>query len=507
MPHISVTAAATPDKPAIIMGNSGEVVTYRELDERSNQAAQLFRSLGLQRGDHIGMMVENDRQFMEIVQGAMRSGIIFTPISTHLRKDETRYILENCGARLFIGSKKLSAVAQELVGDVPNIQHFFMINGTVSGFESWEEAAGVMPVTPIADQSVGTPMLYSSGTTGQPKGVLTMTDLVDINEVAPMLQAFAAVFGFSENTVYLSPAPLYHAAPLHYNNMLLAMAGTTVIMEKFDAEKALELIEKYGATHSQWVPIMFVRMLKLDEETRKAYDVSSMKVAIHAAAPCPVEVKQQMIEWWGPVIFEYYAGSEGSGMTMIDSASWLTHRGSVGPALVGEIHICDEDGEELPVGEVGTVYFANGPKFEYHGEPEKTARSYNDKGWSTLGDVGYIDEDKFLYLTDRKNFMIISGGVNIYPQEVENLLITHEKVADVAVFGIPNEEFGEEVKAVVQPADWSEAGDELAHELIDWCKQHLSHIKVPRSVDFMQDLPRMENGKLYKRHLVDAYKK
>jgi len=235
--------------------------------------------------------------------------------------------------------------------------------------------------------------------------------------------------------------------------------------------------------------------------------VSSMQVAIHAAAPCPVEVKQQMIEWWGPVIFEYYAGSEGSGMTMIDSASWLTHRGSVGPALVGEIHICDEDGEELPVGEVGTVYFANGPKFEYHGEPEKTARSYNDKGWSTLGDVGYIDEDKFLYLTDRKNFMIISGGVNVYPQEVENLLITHEKVADVAVFGIPNEEFGEEVKAVVQLADWSEAGDELAYELIDWCKQHLSHIKVPRSVDFMQDLPRMENGKLYKRHLVDAYKK
>ncbi len=506
MPHISVTAQATPDKLAIIMASSGETVTYRQLDERSNQVAQLFRSLGLQRGDHIGMMVENCRQFMEIVQGALRSGIIFTPISTHLRQDETRYILENCQAQLFIGSLKLAAVAEVMVADMPAIKHFYMVNGTQPGFESWDDATAAQPNTPIADESVGTPMLYSSGTTGQPKGVLSINAITDINEIHPNMAAFAGMFGIDENTIYLSPAPLYHAAPMHYNNLILAMAGTTVIMEKYDSEQALFNIEKYGITHSQWVPIMFIRMLKLPEATRLSYDVSSLKVAIHAAAPCPIEVKEKMIEWWGPVIFEYYAGSEGSGMTIIDSASWLTHKGSVGPAIVGEIHICDDEGDEVAMGEVGTVYFANGPKFEYHGEPEKTAQSYNEQGWSTLGDVGYVDEDNFLYLTDRKNFMIISGGVNIYPQEVENLLVGHAKVADVAVFGIPNDEFGEEVKAVVQPAHWRDATEEVAQELIEWCKERLSAVKVPRTVDFMEELPRMENGKLYKRHLMDSYK-
>jgi long-chain acyl-CoA synthetase len=506
MPHISVTAARHPDKPAIIMANSGEVVSYRELDERSNQAAQLFRSLGIQRGDHIGMMIENTRQFLEIAQGALRSGIIFTPVSTHLKKDETRYILENCNARLFIGSVALAAVAEELLGEVPAIEHFFMVNGTRPGFESWDEALARQPTTPIADESVGTPMLYSSGTTGQPKGVLTVSTITDINEVHPSLAAFAAVFGIDENCRYLSPAPLYHAAPMHYNNLVLAMAGTTIIMEKFDPERALQLIEAHKVTHSQWVPIMFVRMLKLPESQRNQYDCSSMQVAIHAAAPCPIEIKEQMIDWWGPVIFEYYSGSEGSGMTIIDSASWLTHKGSVGPAIAGEVHIVGEDGEELPAGETGNVYFGNGPQFEYFGEPEKTAGAYNKRGWSTLGDVGYLDEDGFLYLTDRKNFMIISGGVNIYPQEIENLLVNHEKVADVAVFGIPNEEFGEEVKAVVEPLDWADASDELAQELLDWCRERLSTIKVPRSIDFMEKLPRMENGKLYKRHLADAYK-
>jgi fatty-acyl-CoA synthase len=353
---------------------------------------------------------------------------------------------------------------------------------------------------------MGIPMLYSSGTTGQPKGVLTANAPMDIHEVSPQLAAFAAAFSIDENTVYLSPAPLYHAAPLHYNNLMLSLAATSVIMEKFDAERALYLIEKYRATHSQWVPIMFIRMLKLPEEVRGKYDVSSMKVAIHAAAPCPIDVKDEMIAWWGPIIFEYYAGSEGSGMTIIDSNTWLSHKGSVGQAIVGELKICDEHGEEVAQGEVGTVYFANGPKFEYHNEPEKTAKSYNKHGWSTLGDVGYVDEEGFLYLTDRKNFMIISGGVNIYPQEIENLLITHAKVADVAVFGIPNEEFGEEVKAVVQPVNYDEADENLVHELLQWCRENLSHIKVPRSIDFMQELPRMENGKLYKRHLQEAYR-
>ncbi|MGI9295143.1 MAG: acyl-CoA synthetase [Pseudomonadales bacterium] len=506
MPHISTTAATHPNKPAIIMANSGEVITYQTLDERSNQGAQLLRSLGIQAGDHIGFMIENTRQFMEIVQAALRSGIIFTPISTHLKKEEARYILENCNARLFIASTKLAAVAEELVGDMSNIEHFYMVNGRRPGFESWDEAVALQPTEPIVDQSVGTPMLYSSGTTGQPKGVLAMSDITDINELHPNLAAFAAAFGFNEATRYLSPAPLYHAAPLHYNNLILAMQGTTIIMEKFDPERALQLVEEHKVTHSQWVPIMFVRMLKLPPEQRNKYDCSSMQVAIHAAAPCPIEIKERMIDWWGPVILEYYSGSEGAGMTIIDSANALTHKGSVGPAVVGELHIIDEEGNELPAGEVGVVYFGNGSKFEYHGEPEKTAGAYNEKGWSTLGDVGYVDEEGFLYLTDRKNFMIISGGVNIYPQEIENLLVTHEKLADVAVFGIPHEEFGEEVKAVVQPLDWADATDDFAEELLAWCKERLSSIKVPRSIDFMRQLPRMENGKLYKRHLADQYR-
>lgn len=507
MPHPSVTAATYPHKPAIIMGDSGEMVTYRELDQRSNQGAQLFRSLGLQAGDHIGMMMENNRQFMEIVWAAQRSGIIFTPISTHLKKAETAYILENCGAKLFIGSLYLADVAEQILAESSGIGHFYMVGGIKPGFESWEEAVDAQPDTPIDDESNGVPMLYSSGTTGQPKGVFVPPTDENVNTPHPLVASMGAAFGFSEETSYLSPAPLYHAAPLHYNMMVLYQGGTTVIMEQFDAERALQLIEEQRITHSQWVPIMFIRMLKLPEEVRSRYDVSSMQFAIHAAAPCPVEVKEKMIEWWGPVIVEYYAASEGIGVTIIDSASWLTHKGSVGPALVGELHIVDDDGKELPAGEIGTIYFSGEQaRFKYHDEPDKTAGAYNEKGWATTGDVGYVDEDNFLYLTDRKNFMIISGGVNIYPQEIENLLIGHDKIADVAVFGVPHDEFGEQVKAVVEPMNWADATDEVAIEILEWLRDRVSHIKMPRSLDFHPRLPRMDNGKLYKRHLVEEYR-
>ncbi|MBT4520723.1 MAG: acyl-CoA synthetase [Halieaceae bacterium] len=509
MPHPSITAETYPHKLAIIMGSSGETVTYKQLDERSNQGAQLFRSLGLKTGDHIGMMLENNRQFLEICWAAQRSGMIFTPISTHLKTEETAYILNNCNAKLFIGSLALAEVAQQVVNGVQGIDNFLMVGGIKPGFESWEEAIDAQPTTPIEDQSTGVPMLYSSGTTGQPKGVLVPPLDTDVHAPTGLAKALGPAFGFGEETVYLSPAPLYHAAPMHYNMMALYQGGTTVVMEKFDAEQALLLIEEHKVTHSQWVPIMFIRMLKLSREVRERYDVSSMQVAIHAAAPCPVEIKQQMIDWWGEVIFEYYAASEGVGVTIIDSASWLSHRGSVGPAVGGALHIVDDDGNEVATGEVGTVYFgpAEGvPRFEYHGEPDKTAEAYNDKGWATTGDVGYVDEDGFLYLTDRKNFMIISGGVNIYPQEIENALILHHKVADVAVFGIPHEEFGEEVKAVVQPENWGDATDEVALEILEWLRERLSGIKIPRSLDFKEKLPRMDNGKLYKRHLAEEYK-
>tara|TARA_R110002110_G_scaffold406421_1_gene626441 strand:- start:269209 stop:270732 length:1524 start_codon:yes stop_codon:yes gene_type:complete len=489
------------------MGESGDMLTYRQLDERSNQGAQLFRSLGLKAGDHIGMMLENCLAFTEIIWAAQRAGLIFTPISTHLKKEETAYILENCGAQLFIGSLALSEVAQQISGAASSIKHFYMVGGIKPGFESWEEAVDAQPDTPIDDQANGVPMLYSSGTTGQPKGIFIPPESDDVNAPNRLESTLGAAFGFSEETVYLSPAPLYHAAPLHYNMMLISMGGTSVVMESFDPELALKLIEEHRATHSQWVPIMFIRMLKLPQEVREAYDVSSMQVAIHAAAPCPVEIKEKMIEWWGEVIVEYYAASEGIGFTIIDSAAWLQHKGSVGPALIGELHIVDDEGKELPPGEIGTVYFGGADaQFTYHNEPEKTADAYNERGWATTGDVGYVDEDGFLYLTDRKNFMIISGGVNIYPQEIENLLVNHDKVADVAVFGIPHDEFGEQVKAVVEPMNWADATDETAIEIMEWLRERLSHIKMPRSLDFHPKLPRMDNGKLYKRHLADEYR-
>jgi long-chain acyl-CoA synthetase len=508
MPHPSITAQTYPHKPAIIMADSGEMVTYQQLDERSNQIAHLFRSLGLVKGDHIGMMLTNNRQFLEICWGAQRAGLIYTPISTHLKLDETAYILSNCGAKVFIACLPLADVAEKIVSSSTTcIENFLMVDGIKPGFESWEEAVDAQPTTRIADEANGEAMVYSSGTTGQPKGVFMPPASDDVNEPHRLASSLGAAFGFSEETIYLSPAPLYHAAPLHYNMMSLYLGGTVIVMERYEPERALQLIEEYQVTHSQWVPIMFIRMLKLPEEVRAKYDMSSMQFAIHAAAPCPVEVKQQMIDWWGEVIVEYYAASEGIGITIIDSANWLTHRGSVGPAVIGELHILDDDGNELPSGEIGTIYFGgNAYKFEYHGEPGKTSEAYNDKGWATTGDVGYVDEEGFLYLTDRKNFMIISGGVNVYPQEIENLLITHPKVADVAVFGVPHDEFGESVHAVVEPMNWVDSTDEVAIELMEWVRERLSKIKVPRSLGFKEKLPRMDNGKMYKRHLMEEYR-
>jgi fatty-acyl-CoA synthase len=507
MPHPSETAKTYPHKAAIIMGDSGELVTYRQLDERSNQAAQLFRDLGLQRGDHMAMMLENRREFLEICWGAQRAGIIFTPISSHLKADETAYILSNCGARLFVTSARLAEVGTAAAASAPGVAFRFMLGGVREGFQSWEEAVDRQPDTPIEDEANGVPMLYSSGTTGQPKGVFVPPASDDVHAPHFLAPTLGAAFGFGEETVYLSPAPLYHAAPLHYNMMNLDLGGTSVIMEHFDPERALALIEEHRVTHSQWVPIMFVRMLKLPEEVRERYDLSSMQFAIHAAAPCPIETKEKMIEWWGPVIVEYYASSEAAGATIVDSLQWLEHKGTVGRAMMGEIHIVDDEGHELPPGEIGTVYFS-GPQvtFEYHNEPEKTAESYNERGWATTGDVGYVDEEGYLYLTDRKHFTIISGGVNIYPQEVENLLINHEKVADVAVFGVPHAEYGEEVRAVVQPQNWVDATDEVAFELMEWLRERVAHLKVPKAIDFREQLPRLDNGKLYKRHLVEEYR-
>jgi acyl-CoA synthetase (AMP-forming)/AMP-acid ligase II len=380
-----------------------------------------------------------------------------------------------------------------------------MLDAVTPGYESYEEAVAAQPAEPIPKELEGNDMLYSSGTTGRPKGVRVPLPGKPAG-TPPALQVLVqGLYHADESAVYLSPAPLYHAAPLRFNLAIQRLGGTCIIMDQFDPVEALRLIEKYRATHSQWVPTMFVRMLKLPCEERTRYDVSSLRVAIHAAAPCPVPVKEQMIEWWGPVLYEYYAGTEANGFCAIDSEQWMTHKGSVGRSLLGEIHILDDDGGELPPGEIGTVFFGKGADFEYHNDPEKTAASRSKEGYTTIGDVGYVDEEGFLYLTDRRSYMIISGGVNIYPQETENLLITHPKVADVAVIGVPNEEFGEEVKAVVQPMDMSDAGPALAQELLDFCRENLSHVKCPRSVDFEPELPRYPTGKLFKRLLKERY--
>ena len=506
MPHFSSYATETPDRPAYILANLAETVTYAELDRRSNQIAQLLRNSGIERGDHIAMMMKNCAEFLQVAQGALRAGVIFTPISTHLKQDETAYIITNCKAKLFIASASLAEVATAAAAASAGLSRCLSVGGDIAGFESLEGQLEQLPATPIADEFLGAPMLYSSGTTGKPKGVYWQPHAESIHADHPMSGSVGAFFGFGVDTVYLSPAPLYHAAPLHYNLMVLGMGGTSIIMEQFDPVQSLALIEQYRATHSQWVPIMFVRMLKLPEEERERYDLSSMKCAIHAAAPCPIDVKEAMINWWGPVIVEYYSGSEGNGFTIIDSANWLTHKGSVGQAIIGQPRILGENGEVLGPGEVGDVYFAESRPFEYFDEPEKTREAFNDQGWSTMGDVGYLDEEGFLYLTDRKNFTIITGGVNVYPAEIEGLLITHDKVADVAVFGVPHPEFGEEVVAVVQPLDWKDATDEIAEELSLWMRERLSSVKVPRRIDFLQELPRMDNGKLYKRHLQDAYR-
>lgn len=510
--HIGEHAEATPDKPAIVMGGTGETVTYRELDERSMRLSQLFRSLGLEAGDHVAFCLENGPRFHEVVWGAQRSGLLYTAISTRLTPEEVQYVVTDCGARAFISSKSLADRVGGLPTALPGVESFLMLDGTVEGFDTYEDLVAAQPDGPIADEAEGDDMLYSSGTTGQPKGVKPAFEVKPWGSIHSVTFLLQALYGATAENTYLSPAPLYHAAPLRFSREFMRIGGTVVVMEKFDPVDFLRLVGEHDVTHTQVVPTMFVRMLKLPEEERQKFDVSSLQCVIHAAAPCPVQVKEEMIGWWGPVVNEYYAGTEGNGFVACNSEEWLAHRGTVGKPLLGDIHICDEEtGDELPAGEVGVVYFEPADPateiFEYHNDPEKTKRSRHPEHprWSTLGDVGYLDGGGYLYLTDRKDFMIISGGVNVYPQEAENLLVTHPKVMDVAVFGIPNADFGEEVKAVVQPIEMADAGPELERELIAYCREHLADVKCPRTVDFMEELPRHPTGKLYKRLLRDQY--
>jgi long-chain acyl-CoA synthetase len=504
-------AATTPDKPAVVMGRSGETISYRQLDEASARLAQLLYARGLRPGDKIALLAENHPRYFEVYWGALRSGFYLTAVNRYLSPDEAAYLVNDSGATALISTAALAKTAVDLLPLVPGCTIRLMMDGAEPGFESYEEAVGGYPADPLADQPRGDVMLYSSGTTGRPKGIRRPLKSKQIDDPSNLgvSSLERMMLGMSEASVYLCPAPLYHAAGLQWSAGVHEMGGTLVVMEKFDAEEFLALIEREHVTHSQVVPTMLVRVLKLPDEIRLKYDLSSLECIVHAAAPCPVDVKRQMIDWLGPIITEYYAATEGTGMTFISAAEWLEHPGSVGKPLMGIPHICDDDGNEVPAGQAGLIYFEQEEiPFEYHGDPKKTSESRHPGHpmWSALGDVGYLDEDGYLFLTDRKTFMIISGGVNIYPAEIESCLIMHPAVADVAVFGLPDPDMGEYVHAVVQPAEGVVGTPELSEELRLYVRSHLAPYKVPRAIDFRAELPRLPTGKLYKAGLRDEFR-
>ena len=501
-------AKVFPDKAAAIDTTTGAARTYGELNDRSNRLAQLLRSKGLRRGDHVSIFMENNLAYFDVVWAALRSGLYLTTVNRYLTAEEAAYIVDNSESKVLVASNAVAEIATEIPGHAPNCEIYLMVDGATDGFDDFETAIAAHPAEPLAEEPAGGFMLYSSGTTGRPKGIVRPLPDVSISEPAETVGLQRALWGFDENAVYLSPAPLYHAAPLGFCQAVQVLGGTAAVMPRFDPVQSLQAIEDFRVTHSQWVPTMFTRMLKLPEAERTGFDLSSHKVAIHAAAPCPAEVKRQMFDWWGPILFEYYGGTELNGFTHCGPQEWLDHPGTVGRSILGVIHICDEDGNALPNGEPGIVYFELPQMpFEYLKDPEKTREAQHPEhpNWSKLGDIGYIDDEGYLYLTDRATFMIISGGVNIYPQEIEDAIVMHPKVMDVAVIGAPNPDMGEEVKAVVQPIGGVTGDASLEAEIIAYAREHLAHYKCPKSVDFRDELPRLPTGKLYKRLLKDEY--
>ena len=506
--HPRLHATSRPDAPAIVLAATGETITYGMLEDSANRLAHCFRRLGLAHGDAVAIMCDNRPEYLFVYWATQRAGLVLVPISTWLKAGEIAYIVRDSDSRLLLVAAALTESLHDLDAlrdQMPRLSHLLSI-GPVDGFIDVLDQAAACTNTPIADERVGGCMTYSSGTTGLPKGVR-----YPLGEGSPIQPTpgshLAAYYGIGQESVYLYPAPLYHAAPLGMSTGVQALGGVVLLMPRFDPEALLDAIERWRVTVFQAVPTMFIRLLRLPQEVRARHDLSSLKRVIHAAAPCPVPVKYAMIEWLGPIIEEYYSGSEGVGIVTINSEQWLKKPGSVGRPMMGEIHICDEQGMEVPPGTDGVIYFGGGLSFAYHNDPVKTASARNPlrSDWSTLGDIGRIDEDGYLFLSDRKDFMIISGGMNIYPQEVENMMTMHPDVVEVAVFGVPNPDFGEEVKAVVQPRDWSQATPAFAQQLIAWCRERMSDLKCPRSIDFEKTLVRTDNGKLLKKELRAHY--
>ena len=504
-----VYAAEAPDRLAAVMSGTGESLSYAELERRSVQLAHVLHDAGLRSGDVVALLTENSLRAFEVYWAALRSGLYITAVNFRLKPDEVAYIVDDCGATALIVSAEQAATAEAIASLTTTVKLRLAFGGPVTGHGSYEEAIAAAPAEPFADQPRGATMLYSSGTTGRPKGVRPPLPGVQLSEPGEALVTLASqFFGVNTETVYLSPGPIYHAAPLRWSGAVQALGGTVVMMKKFDAEQALRAIGDRRVTHAQFVPTMFVRMLRLPPQVRDRYDISSLRVAIHAAAPCPVDVKHKMIDWWGPILVEYYAGTESNGMTVVDSATWLTRPGTVGRPVLGTPRICADDGTELPAGEIGGVYFErDAVPFAYHNDPEQTRAAQHPRhpAWTTLGDIGYLDDDGFLFLTDRKAFTIISGGVNIYPQEIENVLALHPAVYDVAVIGVPDPEMGESVAAFIQPAAGAVRGPELAREIVTFVKSKIAGFKAPKVVRFVDYLPRTETGKLLKSELKAKY--
>jgi long-chain acyl-CoA synthetase len=498
-------AAADPERVAVIEPDGG-VVSYAGLAARADQIGRGLQELGLRPGDVVCGMLPNGAAALALFFAALESGLYVVPVNWHLAAGEVGYILSDSGAGAFVAHERFAAVAAAAADQAGLATGARFAVGDVPGFTPLAElGAGSEGRPPI--RTTGAPMVYTSGTTGRPKGVRRALTGEDPDVAGMAGTGFFGLFGLAplDDNVHLCCSPLYHTAVLNFATISIQLGHTVVLMDRFDPETMLALIDRHKATHSHMVPTQFRRLLSLPEEVRARYDVSSMRVAIHGAAPCPQEVKRRMLDWWGPVVTEYYAATEGGG-TLITASEWLQRPGSVGrPWSYSEVRVLDEQGEDMPTGQPGLVYMRMGAStFDYHKDQAKTLAG-RARGMFTVGDVGYLDADGYLYLCDRKGDMIISGGVNIYPAEIEAELSCHPAVDDVAVFGIPHEEWGEEIKAVVQPAEGVKPGPELTAELLDFLVARIAKFKVPRSVDYVAELPRDPNGKLYKRRLRDPY--
>jgi long-chain acyl-CoA synthetase len=495
-----------PNRTAVVSPDGGSV-TYAELAAAADRYGRGLQSMGLEPGDSIVLMLPNGADLLAAYFAAIQTGLYVVTVNWHLVGAEVAYIVEDSGAKAFIAHERFAEAASDAAArsGLPSAARFAV--GEVPGFQPLANLGADEPAKRPDVRTTGSPMLYTSGTTGRPKGVRRPLSGADPDDVPAANAWFFGVFGLKpfDDHVHLCGSPLYHTAVLNFVSISIQFGHAAVLMDRWGAEEMLRLIERHRVTHSHMVPTQFHRLLALPQETRERYDVSSLRTMIHGAAPCPQEVKRAMLDWWGPVVVEYYAATEGGGTTIM-ADEWLRKPGSVGKPWPGSVvSVLGDDGEELPAGEIGTVYMQmGGSTFEYHNDKKKT-REARVGDLFTLGDVGYLDSDGYLYLCDRRNDMIISGGVNIYPAEIENALSVHDKVADVAVFGVPHDDWGEEVKAVVQPAEGVTAGDELSAELLAYAKERLAKFKVPRSIDYIDELPRDPNGKLYKRKLRDPY--